>query len=51
MIWGTLKKGVALIKEGLFWICYKGEEAMFWSDSWDGYTPILRQYPNLEALS
>ena len=30
MIWNTLKKGAALIKGGLFWICKSGIEAQFW---------------------
>ena len=29
VIWNTLKKGVALIKGGLFWICKSGLEANF----------------------
>ena len=29
-IWDTLKKGVELIKEGLFWICNSGSDALFW---------------------
>ena len=50
MIWDTLKKGVKLIKDGLFWICKGGMEAQFWSDSWDGYPAILSQFPNLVFL-
>ena len=51
MIWNTLKKGAALIKGGLFWICKSGIEAQFWHDSWDGYPPIVSQYPHLSILS
>lgn len=29
-IWDTLKKGAQLIKDGLFWICNRGSEALFW---------------------
>lgn len=50
VIWGTLKKGATLIKEGLFWICKKGIEALFWSDSWDGFLPIVSQFPSLLTL-
>lgn len=50
VIWDTLKKGAKLIKDGLFWICNNGEEAQFWSDSWDGYPPIIFQFPNLLGL-
>lgn len=51
VIWNTLKKGVALIKDGLFWICERGEEALFWLDSLDGFHPITSQYLNLMILS
>lgn len=51
MIWYTLKKGASLIKEGLFWIYGRGEEVLFWNDSWDGYPPILVQFLNLGNLS
>lgn len=50
VIWGTLKKGADLIKDGLFWICKRGTEALFWSDSWDGFPTILSQFPNLVTL-
>ena len=51
MIWDTLKKEAKLIKDGLFWICKRGVEAQFWSDSWDGYPPITSQFPNLMIIS
>ena len=50
MIWDTLKKGAMLIKDGLFWICKRGSEAQFWSDSCDGFPPIISQFPNLAVL-
>lgn len=50
MIWGTLKKGDALIKDGLFWICKSGLEAHFWSYSWDGFPPLVSQFPNMLPL-
>jgi hypothetical protein len=28
-VWNTLKKGAQLIKEGLFWICNGGSNALF----------------------
>ncbi|XP_059077196.1 uncharacterized protein LOC131876295 [Cryptomeria japonica] len=49
-IWDTLKKGAQLIKEGLFWICNRGSEALFWQDSWDGHPPILSSFPQLQPL-
>ena len=51
MIWNTLKKGAALIKGGLFWICKNGSEANFWHDAWDGFPPIVEQHPHLHILS
>ena len=51
MIWSTLKRGAALIKGGLFWICKGGSEAQFWYDAWDGYPPIVTQYPHLHILA
>ena len=50
VIWDTLKKGAKLIKDGLFWICKSGAEAQFWLNSWDGYPPIISQFPNLVLL-
>ena len=50
MIGDTLKIGAKLIKEGLFWICKRGAVAQFWSDSWDGFPPIISQFPNLVFL-
>lgn len=47
VIWGTLKKGAALVKDCLFWICKTGFEAQFWLDAWDGSPPIVSQFPNL----
>lgn len=49
MIW--MKRGAQLVKQGLFWICNKGVEALFWWDSCDGFPPILSQFPHLQALS
>ena len=51
MIWNTLKKGAALIKGGLFWICKGGTVAQFWYDAWDGYPPMVTQYPHLRILA
>lgn len=45
-----LKKYAKLIKEGLFWICNRGFEALFQFDSWDGFSPIMSRYPNLQDL-
>lgn len=50
MIWNTLRKGASLVKEGLLWICKRGKEALFLSDSWDGFPSIISQYPNLTNL-
>ncbi|XP_059066340.1 uncharacterized protein LOC131061549 [Cryptomeria japonica] len=50
-IWNTLKKGAVLIKGGFFWICKSGTKAQFWHDSWDGYPPIVSQYPHLSILA
>jgi hypothetical protein len=49
-IWKTLKRGARLIKDGLFWICRQGSEALFWSDSWDGFPPLISEFPNLIPL-
>ena len=51
MSWSTLKKGAALIKGGLHWICKSGSEAQFWHDAWDGYPPLVVQYPHLRMLA
>jgi hypothetical protein len=50
MVWHTLKIGAQLVKRGLFWICNRGSEALFWNDSWDGNPPLLSMYPHLQAL-
>lgn len=50
-IWDTLKKGAQLVKEGLFWICNRGSNTLFWQDSWDGHPPILSIFPWLLPLS
>lgn len=49
-IWDTLKRGGQLVKEGLFWICNKGSDTLFWQDSWDGHPPILSSFPQLLPL-
>ena len=49
-IWDTLKKGAQLVKEGLFWICNRGSDTLFWQDSWDGHPPILSSFPQLLPL-
>lgn len=50
MIWDTPKRGVKLIKEGMFWICNKGSKSLFWYDSWDGYPSIISKFPHLQPL-
>ena len=49
-VWNTLKKGTQLIKEGLFWICNGGSDALFWQDSWDGHSPMISSFPQLQPL-
>ena len=50
MIWNTLKFGAQLVKDGLFWICHSGSQALFWLDSWYGHPLILTTHPQLHAL-
>ena len=50
MVWNTLKLGAHLVKRNLFWICNSGTVALFWSDSWDGYPPLLSSHPHLQSL-
>ena len=50
MIWNTLKFGAQLVKDGLFWICHSGSQALFWLDSWDGHPSILTIHPQLHSL-
>ena len=50
MVWNTLKLGANLVKHSLFWICNSGTVALFWSDSWDGYPPLLSSHPHLQSL-
>lgn len=49
-VWNTLKRGAQLIKEGLFWICNSGADALFWQDSWDGHPPLITSFPQLQPL-
>ncbi|XP_057871389.2 uncharacterized protein LOC131077832 [Cryptomeria japonica] len=49
-IWDILKKGAQLVRNGLFWICNNGSDALFWLDSWDGHPPILSSFPQLLPL-
>ena len=49
-VWNTLKKGTQLIKEGLFWICNGGLDALFWQDSWDGHPPMISSFPQNQPL-
>ena len=49
-MWNTLKLGAQLVKCSLFWICNSRTEALFWSDCYDGYPPLLSSHPHLQSL-
>jgi hypothetical protein len=38
------------VKDGLFWICYSGSQALCWLESWDGHPLIITTHPHLHAL-
>lgn len=45
-ILAVLKTGEDLIKKKLFWIIHNGQQANFWTDSWDGHKPLITQFPD-----